>query len=133
MNMVFNRPNTKKLIEASHNNSGMNLIRLNWLLDNRETFFGCVHKKWFRKTVYIIMRDENEYRLFCDDGKRIYIYLIEDIEEFLDFINIEELYTTKQEAVRNDMKRIMELPSSGVILIQNKKLFLYDFVIGAKH
>ena len=76
MNMVFNRPNTKKLIEASHNNSGMNLIRLNWLLDNRETFFGCVHKKWFRKTVYIIMRDENEYRLFCDDGKRIYIYLI---------------------------------------------------------
>ena len=40
MNMVFNRPNTKKLIEASHNNSGMNLIRLNWLLDNRETFFG---------------------------------------------------------------------------------------------
>jgi hypothetical protein len=79
------------------------------------------------------MRDENEYRLFCDDGKRIYIYLIEDIEEFLDFINIEELYTTQQEAVRNDMKRIMELPSSGVILIQNKKLFLYDFVIGAKH
>ena len=79
------------------------------------------------------MRDENEYRLFCDDGKRIYIYLIEDIEEFLDFINIEELYTTQQEAVHNDMKRIMELPSSGVILIQNKKLFLYDFVIGEKH
>ena len=82
---------------------------------------------------YNIMRDENEYRLFCDDGKRIYIYLIEDIEEFLDFINIEELYTTQQEAVHNDMKRIMELPSSGVILIQNKKLFLYDFVIGEKH
>ena len=71
-------------------------------------------------------KDATIYKVLKDDEQL-------DKEEFLDFINIEELYTTQQEAVRNDMKRIMELPSSGVILIQNKKLFLYDFVIGAKH
>jgi hypothetical protein len=53
--------------------------------------------------------------------------LIEDIEEFLKFINIGELMSVDKEAMNRALENVRPLPATGVVIIQNDKLFLYDF------
>ena len=61
------------------------------------------------------------------------MYLIEDIDAFLDFINIEDLYSSQEEAIRDSVETVKKLPANGVIIIQNRKIFLYDFVVGGNN
>ena len=133
MFLDFNKKKTKQLIKASHIATGMSKYRLDWLEENKRSVCGTIYESWFSgNTVFIVTNYENEYKLICSHGDELAIYLIEDIEEFLNFINIGELMSTNKEAMVKALNDVKPLPATGVVVIQNDKIFLYDFV-GVKH
>ena len=133
MFLNFNRKRTKQLIKASSSADGMTKCRLDWLEENKQSVCGNIYESWFSgNTVFIVSGFENEYKLFCSRNDELSIYLIEDIEEFLKFINIGELMSTNKEAMVKALNNVKPLPATGVVVIQNNKIFLYDFV-GVKY
>lgn len=133
MFLNFNKKRTKQLIKASSHADGMTKCRLDWLEENKQSVCGNIYESWFSgNTVFIVSGYENEYKLFCSKNDELSIYLIEDIEEFLKFINIGELMSTNKEAMVEALNNVKPLPATGVVVIQNNKLFLYDFV-GVKY
>ena len=133
MFLNFNKKKTKQLIKASRFADGMSKYRLDWLEENKQSVCGNIYESWFSgNTVFIVTSYNNEYKLLCSSHNDLSIYLIEDIEEFLSFINIGELQSTNKSAMVEALNNVKHLPSSGVAVIQNDKLFLYDFV-GIRH
>ena len=133
MFLNFNKKRTKQLIKASSYADGMTKCRLDWLEENKRSVCGNIYESWFSgNTVFIVSGFENEYKLFCSRNDELSIYLIEDIEEFLKFINIGELMSTNKEAMVAALDNVKPLPATGVVVIQNNKIFLYDFV-GVKY
>ena len=133
MFLDFNKKRTKQLIKASQTAEGMSKYRLNWLEENKQSVCGNIYESWFSgNTVFIVSSFGNEYKLFCSRNDELSIYLIEDIEEFLKFINIGELMSTDKKAMVDALNNVKSLPATGVVVIQNDKIFLYDFV-GVKY
>lgn len=133
MFLNFNKKRTKQLIKASQTADGMSKYRLDWLEENKQSVCGNIYESWFSgNTVFIVSSFDNEYKLFCSRNDELSIYLIEDIEEFLKFINIGELMSTDREAMVKALNNVKSLPANGVVVIQNNKIFLYDFV-GVKY
>ena len=133
MFLNFNKKRTKQLIKASQTADGMSKYRLDWLEENKQSVCGNIYESWFSgNTVFIVSSFGNEYKLFCSRNDELSIYLIEDIEEFLKFINIGELMSTDREAMVKALNNVKSLPANGVVVIQNNKIFLYDFV-GVKY
>ena len=133
MFLNFNKKKTKQLIKASRFADGMSKYRLDWLEENKQSVCGNIYESWFSgNTVFIVSGYKNEYKLFCSRNDELSIYLIEDIEEFLNFINIGELMSTDKGAMVKALNDVKPLPATGVVVIQNDKIFLYDFV-GFKH
>jgi hypothetical protein len=128
MRFVFNRKITKQLIKASMTAEGMSKFRLDWLEENKGSACGNIYEPWFSSnTVFIITRCDDEYKLFCSKRDELSVYLIEDIEAFLGFVNIGELRCTDKEALRKSLDNVRPLPPNGVAVVQNDKLYLYDF------
>jgi hypothetical protein len=131
MLLNFNKKRTKELIKASQKANGMSKYRLDWLEDNKDSICGAIYEPWFsNKAVFIVTGYENEYKLICTKGEELTIYLIESIEEFLDFIDIEELMITNPSEMLKSLRAIKGLPPTGVAMIQKEKIFLYDFIGG---
>ncbi len=128
MFLDFNKKRTKTLIKASRSAVGMTKLRLDWLEQNRQSVCGNIYESWFSdNTVFVVTSYKNEYKLICSKRNELAIYLIEDIEEFLKFINIDELVSVDQDAMTRALENVKSLPATGVAIIQNDKLFLYDF------
>lgn len=128
MFLDFNRKRTKALIKASQSAEGMTKLRLDWLEQNKQSVCGNIHESWFSdNTVFVVTSYGNEYKLICSKRNELAIYLIEDIEEFLKFINIGELISVDKGAMNRALENVRPLPATGVVIIQNEKLFLYDF------
>ena len=128
MFLDFNRKRTKALIKASQSAEGMTKLRLDWLEQNKQSVCGNIYESWFSdNTVFVVTSYGNEYKLICSKRNELAIYLIEDIEEFLKFINIDELVSVDQDAMTKALENVKPLPATGVAIIQNDKLFLYDF------
>jgi hypothetical protein len=133
MFLDFNKKKTKQLIKASHIATGMSKYRLDWLEENKRSVCGTIYESWFSgNTVFVVTRYENEYKLICSHLDELSIYLIEDIAEFLDFIKIEELESSNKGALVKALDNVKPLPATGVVVIQNNKIFLYDFA-GVKY
>lgn len=131
MLLNFNKKRTKELIKASQKANGMSKYRLDWLEDNKDSICGAIYEPWFSdKAVFIVTGYKNEYKLICTKGEELTIYLIESIEEFLDFIDIEELMITNPSEMLKSLRAIKGLPPTGVAMIQKEKIFLYDFIGG---
>jgi hypothetical protein len=128
MFLDFNRKRTKALIKASQSAEGMTKLRLDWLEQNKQSVCGNIYESWFSdNTVFVVTSYGNEYKLICSKRNELAIYLIEDIEEFLKFINIGELISVDKGAMNRALENVRPLPATGVVIIQNEKLFLYDF------
>lgn len=128
MFLDFNKKRTKTLIKASQSAEGMTKLRLDWLEQNKQSVCGNIYESWFSdNTVFVVTSYGNEYKLICSKRNELAIYLIEDIEEFLKFINIGELVSVDKGAMKRALENVRPLPATGVVVIQNNKLFLYDF------
>ena len=133
MFLDFNKKRTKQLIKASRLATGMTKLRLDWLEENKHSACGAIYEPWFSSNVvFIVTSYNNDYKLLCSQDDDLSIYLIEDIEEFLNFVDIDELVCTDKQVLTSALESVKPLPATGVAVIQNEKIFLYDF-IGDSH
>lgn len=122
--IYFNKKNTKNLIKASDSLEKSNLFRINWLLDN-DKICGCI-KKGFIPKAYYLQKVKNTFRLIIPNREIISIYLIEDINGFINYINCNELPLISEDDVKEGLSFIEEYPCNGFVHILDDKLYLYD-------
>ena len=132
IDLRFNRKNTKTLLKGSAplGDLRMSKLRLDWLLDQNK-MVGCIYHRWWKADiVFYIVRKDNEYRLASLFDNCPNVYIIEDIEVFVNYLGIDELVTDAGEEVLIDaMEKIADLPATGIIQIADNKIYLFDVVV----
>ena len=129
IDLRFNRKNTRLLLKGSAALKGyrLSVLRLNWLLD-QDRMVGCICPRLFRDDIaFYVIRNGNEYRLVSLFDNFPSIYIIDDIEAFVEMIGLDELVTeASEEEVVLAKNKIAELPPTGVLQVHMDKLYLYD-------
>lgn len=126
-NLRFNKHLTKKLIKSSPKER-INSQTVKWHLENSNQNFGSFVNGPLSTVLFIIQQvEEDRYRLvvaksngFCG------IYLIDNIDLYLDYIGAEKLEMIDEEEAAKVLEATKILPSSGIIYIDEKKIFVYD-------
>lgn len=133
INLCFNKKNTKALISSIKSDKPLNKATLDWNLKNSHKIFGSIKKRLIKGDLYfIIMENNNSYNLACFGKHQSYNYLIEDIDAFLSNIYIEQLEILEgtsqkdRDNLFNLLNIVKELPYTGIIRIQDNKIYLYD-------
>ena len=53
--------------------------------------------------------------------------MIDDINEYIDYIGIEKLDLINTEELLSALKNIEDFPLNGIIVINEEKIFIYDY------
>lgn len=146
IDLRFNRKNTRLLLKGSAvlGDYRLSVLRLNWLLD-QDKMVGCIYRRniVFRiinriigyifprllknDIAFYIIRNGNEYRLVSLFDNFPSIYIIDDIEAFVEMIGLDELVSdASEDEIILAKNKIAELPPTGVLQIHMDKLYLYD-------
>lgn len=128
-NLRFNKKMTKKLIASTPNESiKKNKIGLDWAIENTNKIYGSYYSTLFGATLFIIQKkSEDMYRLIIADKKGICgFYIIDDIEEYLEFIGVEELFFDNQDTLVDAIKETANYPNTGIVNIDGGKIFVYE-------
>ena len=65
-------------------------------------------------------------KLVKEDYKGKSFYIIDDINEYLDFIGVEELFFDNQELISAIIEETLEYPNTGIINIDDGRIFVYE-------
>lgn len=130
MDLRFNRKNTKLLIKSCNNNTTIDKRRLDFILETKGSICGTINISLFKRTMFLIEKQEERYRLITYVKGIPYLYLIQDIDMFLKYIAVDELVTENIKTFQDMMESIKDLPSTGIIVIDDDKIFLYDNIDG---
>lgn len=128
-NLRYNKKITSRIINASPDKENrMSLLNINWGLDNNNSVYGLKFKKWFRTSAVFLQReDETHFRLIVPGkGLLCNFYIIDNIEEFLDFIGIEKLDMVEPEKIREAIDQTKDVPNTGIITIEDGAIYVYD-------
>lgn len=128
-NLRFNKKVTKQLLKAAiPKEHHIKLNSIEWNHENGNKIYGLIYQGWFKNTVYFLQRlDEGRYRLVKIDGSPMCdFYLIHDIETFLNQIGVEILELPNPEKVREAFEGTKDVPNSGIIIIEEGELYVYD-------
>jgi len=129
-NLRFNRKLTKKLLKSiPEEEYKPTLQTIEWNIDNSNKLFGSWSKDIFgRVTIFTLYRFKKDlYRLIVSNEKGLAgLYLIDNIEDYLNFIGVEELELQNQDEIVEALKQTNEMPNTGIICIDEEKIFLYD-------
>lgn len=126
VNFHFNKRNTKDLIIASKDIPKITKLRFDWLLDNNK-FCGYIKDSFWGRRVFMIQKYKNDYRLICTLKENTFIYLIEDIENFLSFVPCDEIIFPESQDIIDSLNVLKDFPSTGIVSIQDNKIYLFDF------
>ena len=128
-NLRFNKKMTKKLIASTPKEDiKKNKVSLDWAIENTNNVYGSCYSTLFGTTLFIIQKkSEDMYRLIIADKKGICgFYIIDDIEDYLEFIGVEELFFDNQDTLVDAIKQIATYPNTGIINIDGGKIFVYE-------
>ena len=128
-NLRFNKKMTKKLIASTPDeNIKKNKIGLHWAIENTNKIYGSYYSTLFGTTLFIIQKkSEDMYRLIIADKKGLCgFYIIDDIENYLEFIGVEELFFDNQDTLVDAIKETTTYPNTGIINIDGGKIFVYE-------
>jgi hypothetical protein len=132
IDLRFNRKHTRLLLKGSAALKGyrLSVLRLNWLLD-QDKMVGCICPRLFRSDIaFYVIRNGNEYRLVSLFDNFPSIYIIDDIEAFVEMIGLDELVSdASEDEIILAKNKIAELPPTGVLQIHMNKLYLYDIKV----
>lgn len=128
-NLRLNKKIGKKIIQ-SHVNDGVRLITINWGMENNNKLYGSYKAGLFKTWVMAIHKTEDDvYRLLISDGKKFFeVYSIEDIDEYLELVGAIELPLEDKNAAEKIIREADNIPSSGLILVREGRLYVYDHV-----
>lgn len=127
-NLRYNKKMTKHLIKASTKNKTRK-DTIDWNIDNNfKKIYGIYDPGIFNNTYFILQKMDNDvYRIInIFNRNKISFYLIEDIEEFLDMIGVEELISDSIEDTLKLITETVKLPSSGIIHIEDGRVYMYE-------
>lgn len=128
----FNKKITKELLYSSPKESLITEMSLDWKLNNNNCIYGSIKTNFLRNdTIFLLNKEEENYRLFNINKDGMNIYAIDDIDSYLKLIGAEELFTEdiQKEEILKMLKIISSFPCTGYIKIDNDKIFVYDFKI----
>ena len=129
LNLRFNKSLTKKLIKSIPcEENKKNKKSLDWALENTNKLYGSFCSSMFGISLFIIQKkSEDMYRIIASNNKGLYgFYIIDDINEYLDFIGVEELFFDNQELISAIIEETLEYPNTGIINIDDGRIFVYE-------
>lgn len=128
-NLRLNKKITKKILQ-SRVDDGVRLITINWGMENNNKLYGSYKTGLFKTWVMAIHKTEDDvYRLLISDGNKFFeVYSIEDIDEYLELVGAIELPLEDKKAAEKIIREADNIPSSGLILVREGRLYAYDHV-----
>lgn len=128
-NLRLNKKITKKILQ-SRVDDGVRLITINWGMENNNKLYGSYKAGLFKTWVMAIHKTEDDvYRLLMSDGNKFFeVYSIEDIDEYLELVGAIELPLEDKNAAEKIIQEADNIPSSGLILVREGRLYVYDHV-----
>lgn len=126
-NLRFNKGLTRKLIKSSPKEK-LNSNTIKWHLENDDKLYGSFADNIFGTTLFFIQYDGvDRYRLIVAKSNGFLgIYLIDDIDSYLEYIGAERLEMTDDESVSGAIDAALTLPNTGIIKISDEKIYVYD-------
>ena len=106
----------------------MKKLRLDWLLEQNR-LVGCLYERWpLQPVICHLVKDpeEGSYKIVSLFRNQPGAYLIEDIDAFLDFINVDELCTEDKIDTETILDNLSRCTATGLIKIKDDKIYLYD-------
>jgi hypothetical protein len=128
VNLRFNKPLTKKLLHSTiREDMKVNFQSMDWGQENTDAIYGCIYwRPFIGGYAFFIIKEEDKYKLVAINRKGLIgIYLISDIEEFMDMIPIGKLEVVEF-APKKEL--LLGLGLTGYIQIENEALYVYDHV-----
>lgn len=129
-NLRFNKKITKKLLKSIPDTEDkLNPQTIIWNMENSNRVYGSWSKDIFGKTTIFMLYQfkPNLYRLVVSNEKGLTsLYLIDNIEDYLEFIGAQELELQNQDEIIKALDQISVLPNTGIICIDEEKIFVYD-------
>lgn len=129
-NLRFNKKITKKLLKSIPDTEDkLNPQTIIWNMENSNRVYGSWSKDIFGKTTIFMLYQfkPNLYRLVVSNEKGLTsLYLIDNIEDYLEFIGAQELELQNQDEIIKALDQISVLPNTGLICIDEEKIFVYD-------
>lgn len=129
-NLRFNKKITKKLLKSIPDTEDkLNPQTIIWNMENSNRVYGSWSKDIFGKTTIFMLYQfkPNLYRLVVSNEKGLTsLYLIDNIEDYLEFIGAQELELQNQGEIIKALDQISVLPNTGIICIDEEKIFVYD-------
>ncbi len=129
-NLRFNKKITKKLLKSIPDTEDkLNPQTIIWNMENSNRVYGSWSKDIFGKTTIFMLYQfkPNLYRLVVSNEKGLTsLYLIDNIEDYLEFIGAQELELQNQDEIIKALDQTSVLPNTGIICIDEEKIFVYD-------
>lgn len=129
-NLRFNKKITKKLLKSIPDTEDkLNPQTIIWNMENSNRVYGSWSKDIFGKTTIFMLYQfkPNLYRLVVSNEKGLTsLYLIDNIEDYLEFIGAQELQLQNQDEIIKALDQTSVLPNTGIICIDEEKIFVYD-------
>lgn len=128
-NLRYNKKITSKLINAIPKaEDKVNLMSVNWNIDNKQKIYGLIKMGWFKSTVFYLQKiDEERFRLVVSSGSPLcHFYIIDDINEFMKYIGVQLLDFDNTEDLSEALEKSKEFPNTGIIVIENGEIYVYD-------
>jgi len=129
-NLRFNKKITKKLLKSIPDEEDrLSPQTILWNMENTNKIYGSWSKDLFGKTtIFMIYKfKENLYRLVVSNEKGLTsLYLIDNIDSYLEYIGAEELELQNQNEILKALDQTSVLPNTGIICIDEEKIFVYD-------
>ena len=129
-NLRFNKKITKKLLKSIPDTEDkLNPQTIIWGMENSNRVYGSWSKDIFGKTTIFMLYQfkPNLYRLVVSNEKGLTsLYLIDNIEDYLEFIGAQELELQNQDEIIKVLDQTSVLPNTGIICIDEEKIFVYD-------
>lgn len=129
-NLRFNKKITKKLLKSIPDTEDkLNPQTIIWNMENSNRVYGSWSKDIFGKTTIFMLYQfkPNLYRLIVSNEKGLTsLYLIDNIEDYLEFIGAQELELQNQDEIIKALDQTSVLPNTGIICIDEEKIFVYD-------
>ena len=129
-NLRFNKKITKKLLKSIPDTEDkLNPQTIIWNMENSNRVYGSWSKDIFGKTTIFMLYQfkPNLYRLVVSNEKGLTsLYLIDNIEDYLEFIGAQELKLQNQDEIIKALDQTSVLPNTGIICIDEEKIFVYD-------
>lgn len=129
-NLRFNKKITKKLLKSIPDTEDkLNPQTIIWGMENSNRVYGSWSKDIFGKTTIFMLYQfkPNLYRLVVSNEKGLTsLYLIDNIEDYLEFIGAQELELQNQGEIIKALDQTSVLPNTGIICIDEEKIFVYD-------